>query len=142
MAQTTFKGGSGKRKRLQLQHAIPRLQNILGGDKISSKYVNKKARTNHGMQIEDNYLLLSNVYKKISTEPSFGMEANFYCFHYGRVPNLMQSRYQTQIADKDLLSLLKNATHIDKTSLNINFNIQAIKYFYDISWCNYFFKKK
>jgi carbamoyltransferase len=38
------------------------------------------------------------------------------------------------IADKDLLSLLKNATHIDKTSLNINFNIQAIKYFYDIEW--------
>ena len=38
------------------------------------------------------------------------------------------------IADKDLLSLLKNATHIDKTLLNINFNIQAIKYFYDIEW--------
>jgi hypothetical protein len=117
MAQTTFKGGSGKRKRLQLQHAIPRLQNILGGDKISSKYVNKKARTNHGMQIEDNYLLLSNVYKKISTEPSFGMEANFYCFHYGRVPNLMQSRYQTQIADKDLLEGFKSSANTGTSKL-------------------------
>jgi len=37
-------------------------------------------------------------------------------------------------ADKDLLSLLKNATTIDKDSLSIRFDINKIKYFYDISW--------
>jgi len=37
-------------------------------------------------------------------------------------------------ADKILLSLLKNATNIDKKSLSIKFNIEEIKYFYNIDW--------
>jgi len=37
-------------------------------------------------------------------------------------------------ADKDLLTLLNNATNIDKNSLSIGFDIQEIKYFYDIEW--------
>ena len=37
-------------------------------------------------------------------------------------------------ADKDLLTLLNNATNIDKNSLSIEFDIQKIQYFYDIEW--------
>ena len=37
-------------------------------------------------------------------------------------------------ADKDLLTLLNNATNIDKNSLSIGFDIQKIQYFYDIEW--------
>ncbi len=37
-------------------------------------------------------------------------------------------------ADKDLLTLLNNATIIDKNSLSIEFDIQKIQYFYDIEW--------
>ena len=37
-------------------------------------------------------------------------------------------------ADKELLSLLMNATYVNKDSLSIGFNINKIKYFYDIDW--------
>tara|TARA_B110000858_G_C17799577_1_gene474502 strand:+ start:1536 stop:3377 length:1842 start_codon:yes stop_codon:yes gene_type:complete len=37
-------------------------------------------------------------------------------------------------SDKDLLSILKNATNIDKNLLKIEFYIQEIKYFYDLDW--------
>jgi len=37
-------------------------------------------------------------------------------------------------ADKNLLTLLNNATNIDKISLSIGFDIQEIKNFYDIEW--------
>ena len=39
-----------------------------------------------------------------------------------------------EVADKELLSLLMNATYINKDSLSIGFNINKIKYFYDIDW--------
>ena len=37
-------------------------------------------------------------------------------------------------ADKNLLSLLKNATNIEKKSLSIKFDVQKIQYFYDVKW--------
>ena len=38
------------------------------------------------------------------------------------------------VADKELLSLLMSATYVNKDSLSIEFNINKIKYFYDIDW--------
>jgi carbamoyltransferase len=38
------------------------------------------------------------------------------------------------IADKNLLQQLKNATHVDKTNLSINFDKNKIRHFHNVDW--------
>jgi len=69
---------------------------------------------------------------------SIGRIYNLFTQAMGLRPNSDEGKVEALaaygIADKDLLSLLKNATTIDKDSLSIGFNINKIKYFYDIDW--------